>query len=135
MRIFLSVFLSILMYGCFNKSDPLANHFDLKGKENITLNQGKCLQSVNGEYEICLESVNDSRCPVNVVCIWEGDAVVDLSFKSNQKTTSFKLHTHDNFQQDTVIDNIKIELAKVAPYPKSGTKQKNYTAELNITRQ
>lgn len=137
MKNIIAILLAILSYGCSNNGHDDIIPFDLKVAENVTLENGKCLKITDLEYEICLTSINDSRCPSNVVCVWEGDAEVEFNFKSNSENKIFKLHTNDKFQQDTIINNIKIKLLNVFPYPNSNNPidQKDYSAELSISEQ
>ena len=40
-----------------------------------------------------LRVVNDSRCPPDVQCVWEGDAIVAFEWSAAGKTEAFELHT------------------------------------------
>jgi hypothetical protein len=57
--------------------------------------------------------IADSRCPIGVVCFWEGNA--ELSFVFNK--TRFSLNTHPAFVTDTTLFEYKILLVQVYPYP------------------
>jgi len=131
------ILIAILIFSCSKDENNPISHYDLKVDENIILDNGKCLRIIDKEYEICLNSINDSRCPSNVVCVWEGDAAVEFNFKSNTENKFFKLHTNDNFQQDTIINNLKIKLLNVFPYSdfNNPTNQSDYSAELSISEQ
>lgn len=137
MKNVLAILLAILSYGCSNNDHDVIIPYDLKVDENVILENGNCLKIVDKEYEICLTSINDSRCPSNVVCVWEGDAEVEFNFKSNSENKIFKLHTNDKFQQDTIINNLKIKLLNVFPYPNSNNPidQIDYSVELSISEQ
>lgn len=129
--------MTILIYSCSKDENNPIIQYDLKAKENIILDNGKCLEIIDKEYKICLKSINDSRCPSGAECVWEGDAVVEFNFKSNTENKSFALHTNDKFQQDTLINNLKIKLINVFPYPdlNNPTNQNEYTAEFSISEQ
>ena len=137
MKNILMILIAILIFSCSKDDNNAISHYDLKVDKNIILDNGKCLKIIDKEYEICLNSINDSRCPSNVVCVWEGDAVAEFNFKSNTENKFFTLHTNDNFQQDTIINNLKIKLLNVFPYPdfNNPTKQSDYSAELSISEQ
>lgn len=136
MKNVLVIFLLVLIYSC-SKEDHSIGQYDLEVDKNVKLGIGKCLEIVDKDYEICLLSINDSRCPSGGKCVWEGDAVVELNLKTNSKNQSFSLHTHPNFQKDTVINNLKIELLNVFPYPDLNTAvdQKDSYAELIISEE
>jgi hypothetical protein len=137
MKKLLVILLTILIYSCSKDDNNQISQYDLTADKNIILDNGKCLEIIDIEYEICLKSINDSRCPSGVECVWEGDAVVEFNFKSNTENKFFTLHTNDNFQQDTIINNLKIKLLNVFPYPdfNNPTNQSDYSAELSISEQ
>lgn len=73
----------------------------------------------NYDFRLQIDSVlNDSRCPVGVVCVWAGNAQVrlDLIVEGNYHY-QFSLNTNSSFQQDTLIRGIKYKLLNVLPYP------------------
>ena len=76
---------------------------------------------INGEYHSADNSVhfkiteiNDSRCPSDVVCVWEGKADVKIKVES-PVSGSITLSTYDN-PIDTV-GNFSFEIIDVFPYP------------------
>jgi len=78
---------------------------------------------INGEYHsvdnslnFSIIEINDSRCPSDVVCIWEGKADVKIEVKSPVQGT-FTLSTY-NHLKDT-LGNYSFELKDVSPYPVS----------------
>ncbi|MFT3751643.1 MAG: hypothetical protein QM800_01810 [Paludibacter sp.] len=71
------------------------------------------------DFRLEIDSVlNDSRCPIGAVCVWEGNAQVrfDLKTEGNYHYT-FNLNTHRSFRQDTLIRGIRFKLIDVLPYP------------------
>ena len=137
MKKILGILLIVLIYSCSKDDNSPISQYDLKVDKNIILDNGKCLEIVDKGYEICLESINDSRCPSGGECVWEGDAVVEFNFKSKTENKSFSLHTNDKFQQDTIINNLKIKLLNVIPYPdlNNPINQSDYSAELIISEE
>jgi hypothetical protein len=61
--------------------------------------------------------VADSRCPIGLMCDWAGDAEVEFSLTDKDSSLDFNLHTHWNFQRDTVLAAYHIKLVDVKPYP------------------
>ena len=129
MKKVLLILLPILLFNCNKDKNIDTIQYDLK--------IDKCLDIADTEYELCLESINDSRCPSDVDCVWEGDAVVSFKLNSNTENKSFTLQTHKSFQQDTLINGFKIKLLGVSPYPISTTptSQSDYSVELSISDQ
>jgi hypothetical protein len=63
--------------------------------------------------------LNDSRCPSNVQCVWEGNAEVRFLFTVDSFQTDFALNTNGGmqFNSDTVIGGYSIKLLDLSPYP------------------
>ncbi len=76
--------------------------------------------------------VADSRCPIGVVCIWEGNAEVSLTFDS----TRFHLNTYPNFRTDTTISSFHIDLIDVQPYLHIDSlyTDEQYSVAIRVTR-
>ncbi len=61
--------------------------------------------------------VSDSRCAINVVCVWAGNAEISLTFFNGIKIASFNLNTHSRSVGDTTILGFNFALLNVDPYP------------------
>ena len=110
-------------------SDDLILNSPLKIKNH------DCLSNADKKIAICVDSVNnDSRCPTGTVCVWAGDATVRFSMLVNNTKKTFALHTNSTFQTDTIIDNYKIKLSSLTPYPSTASdiKEEDYTAEILV---
>lgn len=73
-------------------------------------------QSSDNQLKFSILNIDDSRCPSDVTCVWEGKADVTVEVKSPQ-TGTLILSTYNN-QIDTV-GNYSFELKDVSPYPVS----------------
>lgn len=63
-------------------------------------------------------SVSDSRCPEDVVCVWEGEATVQLKMTGDEGEHQFYLDLLESYYaKDTIIGSHKIILQDVLPYP------------------
>jgi hypothetical protein len=100
---------------------------DLKLKSTLPLNDTIELANfeTKNNYEknlvLRMDSVlNDSRCPSNVVCVWEGNAEVRFLFRVDSIQTDFVLNTNggSGFNSDTIISGYRIKLLDLSPYPK-----------------
>jgi hypothetical protein len=61
---------------------------------------------------------SDSRCPLDVVCVWEGDAAAQIwAEKPSQQRDDFQLHTNPQFQRAATYAGYWVSLLAVAPYP------------------
>jgi hypothetical protein len=60
----------------------------------------------------------DSRCPVDVVCVWEGDAVASLEVSQPTGAVETReLHTHG--PRAVTYNGFAIELVRLDPAPRS----------------
>ena len=63
----------------------------------------------------------DSRCPPEVQCVWEGDAVARLQASiGKQAPTTLELHTNNGFATQATHGTYRIRLTAVAPGPHAG---------------
>lgn len=72
-----------------------------------------------GPLRITFTAVSaDSRCPVDVVCVWEGDAVVELTV--SQPTGAVETRElHTSQPRPAIYDGFQIELVRLDPAPRS----------------
>ena len=103
----------------------------------FTLQVGDRARVSNGDFVVRFISVSgDSRCPVDVQCVWAGDAVVSLDLVSSGRTRSVDLHTNSTSGTvSTAYDGQVVELLELTPAPhsKQALGQGDYTARLRIS--
>ena len=93
--------------------------------EQLQLNQAVDLAYgnvyCNPEYNIRIsfDSIQDSRCPMDVICIWEGNGRAKIHLQESGNSSKFWLNTFSNFLTDTVINGLHYELMGILPYPHS----------------
>lgn len=109
-KILFVVSLIILLASC-QKEDDLG-FFDI-GIEKKFQAHNEYLSN-DQSLKFTITEINDSRCPSDIVCVWQGEAVVNIEVKSPQSGV-IALSTYDNLK-DTV-GNYSFELIRVAPYP------------------
>ncbi len=132
MKIF-SIFITVMLFFTACKKENTSAQLG-----NNILQQGKCLTNVKGlsNVSICLNSVQDSRCPSNVMCFWQGVAEANFTLKTGTAEIKFKLATlklGNVYSNDTTINNIRFVLKDVTPYPgEAGYETKNKTVKLEI---
>lgn len=80
----------------------------------------------------------DSRCPTNATCVWEGDAAVALRFERQGTTTDVTLHTSPRIgATSVVVGGVEFRLFGLTPYPVAGQPMPEagaYTAFLVMKR-
>lgn len=110
-QVILSVFFTLLIFTSCNKDEQLKT---LVLEQQFQLDQS--FVSNDNLLKFKVTGINDSRCPSDVVCIWQGEAVVTIEVESPLAGT-LELSTLQH-QTDTLGSYI-FELMEVAPYPVS----------------
>jgi len=101
--------------GCFNSPtgpDAAVGHpFDLKAGAVSTLPDGARLRFERVQ--------SDSRCPMDAMCVWAGDATISVTLNpANGPTESREMHTQATGSQISYA-SYTITLTALAPYPRS----------------
>ncbi len=102
---------SLLLNAC-QSNVPLPSTLSLKWHEARTLEAAR--------LEVRFETVTDSRCSVNAVCIWEGDGVASFNIKDliTGKVSSLELHTNQSVGSDSVnLAGITVTMLELNPLP------------------
>lgn len=81
---------------------------------------------------------SDSRCPMDAVCVWQGDAVAVFVVEQNCecRTPAFELKLHTTLEPKSgSAYGFRVELLQLAPYPRasSPTKPDAYSAYIRLT--
>ena len=124
------LFLSILVFLAFSCQEEIFPQDFVIGEEE-NFKWGNEYFSNDNTVKLTITEINDSRCPSDVVCVWQGEALVKIKVETSEINT-IELSTFDN-PKDTV-DSFSIELVQVSPYPIS-TKSidlEDYTVKLKI---
>lgn len=89
-------------------------------------------QTKSNSIKLTISEINDSRCPSDVVCVWQGMVVVKISADLPEKKV-LSLNSYNN-QADT-IGHFEIRLIDVLPYPVSTKviKLEDYEVKLKVT--
>ena len=91
---------------------------------------------IRGEkLHITLASVNDSRCPTGVTCVWAGDGEISIEVAGKSKKQTVTLHTRLE-PREIVFEGLKIRLVALNPYPRANETidQNDHEATLIVTR-
>lgn len=83
----------------------------------------------------------DSRCPMNARCVWEGNAKIAIRVETAKNlekefveviATNMVLDTSDRFTQRRPYGNHDVVLVRLDPTPMTGETVTNYVATLRI---
>jgi hypothetical protein len=82
------------------------------------------------------EVLGDSRCPSDVVCVWEGYAELAISVVTGAGTEGFSLRTQPAASRVVTSGGLTIELLRLDPHPVSDRRidRSAYRATLRVTR-
>jgi hypothetical protein len=100
--------------------------FDMKIGETIAV----------GDLRLTFQRVvNDSRCPIDAVCVWAGDAEIALRIEQGSQAAVAALHSHLEPRR-TVWNGYTIQLVSIAPSlsASSPVDPSQYRAQLLVTR-
>jgi len=130
--ILLAVFCLLIATGCDEKSPtgptvPLNERFTLAPGERATIENAGLLVEFRGV-------TGDSRCPADAICVWAGDAVVQVR-ASDSSSADYDLHTAD-LSRAALHRQLRIALVELQPYPFSNRTigPGDYRATLTVTR-
>jgi hypothetical protein len=82
------------------------------------------------------EVSEDSRCPSNVVCVWQGNGRIRLEVVANGAQESVLLNTvgGGQFPQEASAFGYRLRLLELAPYPREPRPSETaYIAKLVVT--
>ena len=91
--------------------------------------------SIENNITIKFDGVNDSRCPMDVICVWAGDGGVSLMLSNKREQQHSFLHTA-LFPREINYNSYRIIIKSLNPYPKSASSIKldEYNVGLIIKR-
>ena len=104
----------------------LGKAFSMKIGESVALNDLRLtFRSVNG----------DSRCPIDVVCVWAGDAEIALKIEQANRAAVAALHTMLE-PKKTEWNGYTISLVSLTPVRRAAdaVNPEDYRAEVVVTR-
>jgi hypothetical protein len=62
----------------------------------------------------------DSRCPSNVTCVWEGNARILVTMTTAHGSSVLELNTSSRFAARATFDGYLVEFRKLEPVPVAG---------------
>jgi hypothetical protein len=91
---------------------------------------------LSSDVTVRIDSIKDSRCPANAMCIWAGRVEVNVLLSKNTDSQSVSLILQPGQQLDTAQVALgtviyKVVLQNVLPYPGTGfTQAKKATVQV-----
>lgn len=126
--------LSIISIHC---SDSLTNYYEVLLDKEFSLRVGEIAVIIQEKLTIKFKSVEeDSRCPIDAVCVWAGNAAVSLELKDSQQDGQIvTLNTYLE-PQNIEFSNLILALKELKPYPKTNEiiNPKDYIVNLTVKK-
>ena len=127
---------SLLLLGACAAKAPPPVRYDapLGGEFSAAPGKPMRLDGISIEFT---KVVEDSRCPKNVTCVWQGAATVALTALVGTNPREFTLSTSPATAASTGIEGFRIELLDLAPYPDATVRRASmdYSVKLRVTRE
>jgi hypothetical protein len=108
----------LAMAACGNKvGTPSGDKVPLGREFTLAVGQSAVVED---DVRVTLKSVtDDSRCPVDVTCVWEGDAKVSVEILTPTPRAQHELHTSARFDREARHGAYHIHLVRLEPAPRS----------------
>ena len=117
---------SILLLGCVllaactsgPEIEPTGTAIELTIDESFVLAPGETAVIAARNMEITFVEVpEDSRCPEDAVCVWAGNALVQLEVVRDGVELAIGLNTTEGSKSAPVADNLELALEGLGPMP------------------
>jgi hypothetical protein len=124
---------AMLSVACFQSPTepagvPLGQPFDLRAGSSVV---------VSGGLKVTFDRVvADSRCPMDAICIWAGEAVLALKLAQGTAAPVEREVRVDSASPMTSFGAYTIKATALTPYPRSGLKPEptDFVVTLTIAR-
>jgi hypothetical protein len=107
------------------------------GPIEVTLRHGEYKRVAGEQLGVGFTAVlTDSRCPIDAVCVWMGDAVAELELTTAGGRTG-KLELHTSLEPKSQLWNeVKVTLLELQPAPRASepTRPAAYSVRLQLER-
>lgn len=108
---------------------PSRDVVEIETGQDFTLAAGGVAR-VSGREIRFDEVLEDSRCPMNARCVWEGNARVAFGLTRSGALERVVLNTSERFETKQESGDIVFRLVRLEPTPMAGKKVKEYTVVL-----
>jgi hypothetical protein len=116
----IGVFVAIVCVGMSCGKEEINSALDVAetNSDTLSIKLGETITSPAGEQLTFKKLVEDSRCPANAMCIWQGMVTVEMQARVGSKTETFTLTTNPQDPKTwAVVLGYEVTLVNVFPYP------------------
>lgn len=104
--------------------------------ESFTVGAGDSIWIEKGLFKITLDGVlEDSRCPADVQCFWEGNVKVEVSVDGQVHVLTLGGMMEGDVNAVPLGDGLILRLVNVAPYPGEGNSNTPHQVTLVVERE
>lgn len=127
----------LIAMGCSESTAPGSDRQDtlIAAAQEMTLRVGEEKAVPNSVVRLAFGLVvEDSRCPIDAVCVWQGNAMVELGIRAGMgPTQQIRLNTTLE-PRSTVWNGIRITLVELQPAPRAAepTKPDAYQVKVRL---
>jgi hypothetical protein len=105
----------LLLATACDETSPVAPTVPLNQEFTLAPGQTSALETTSVRVQF-MRVTGDSRCPADAICVWGGDALVEIRvFDSG--SADYELHTGDHSRAAITHAGIRLELMQLQPYP------------------
>ena len=119
----LSTLLAVSAIGCGNPtaSDQTRDSALLPLSQEVVLEHGQDIRLEGSVLRVSFGAVlEDSRCPVDVTCVWEGNAKVEIGIAAGMGPTHALVLNSTLEPRSVVWSGIRVTLLELTPAPHAG---------------
>lgn len=131
-RAFVATALAVAVSGCA----PMETAVVADPGVAFSLPLGKTAAIKGSEARITFNKVNeDSRCPVDVQCVWAGDAKIELTISRDGSPAETRTVSVTGPNNEVVSGDLRIRFVGLAPAPRQSEPgpSRAYVAQLVVT--
>lgn len=127
----------VMLAACGGSTDPemAPDVAVVPASTELTLRMGQETDVTGSEVRLQLARVvEDSRCPIDVICVWEGNAVVEIGVRAGIGPT-FPLQMNTNLEpRHADWHGVRVTLLELQPAPRASepTRQEDYFAKVRV---
>ncbi len=115
---------------------PVETAITVEPGTSFSLPVGKTASLKGTDTRLTFREVSrDSRCPTDVVCVWEGDATIAVAISRNaapDETQTMNIRPPNN---EITSGNLRIKFVGLAPVPRQSDKSRRaYVAQFVVDR-
>lgn len=126
MKAIFAALIAFCIFSCSKSSDERSITVDVNTCTDVSMGKG---------LKVCFDTLlEDSRCPANTICVWQGAARAQFRVFTGQQIHTIWLSTIDmgpHYKTDTTLAGYHLKLVNILPYP--GTAPGNPVAVLKVS--